>query len=126
MENVDLIRRQRLAAVVAICSQFVRSLFENEAVSSADEIYGELAGHEKWDALALFQHRLKSRGVDFLMPQAERLGIEAVCQYLSVKKRQILVSWIWTNSLGGRRHFGRNSNPSCENWSDCGGQFHCK
>lgn len=90
LENVDLIRRRHLAAVIAIRPRFVRPLFENEAVSSADEIYGELAGHEKWDALALFQRRLKSRGVDFLMPQAERLGIEAVHQYLSVKKRQIL------------------------------------
>ena len=90
LENVDLIRRQHLAAVIAIRPQFVRPLFENEAVSSADEIYGELAGHEKWDALVLFQRRLKRLGVDFLMPEADRLGVEAVNQYLTVKKRQIL------------------------------------
>ena len=90
LENVDLIRRQHLAAVIAIRPRLVRPLFGNEAVSSVDEIYGELAGHEKWDALVLFQRRLKSRGVDFLMPEADQLGIEVVNQYLSVKKRQIL------------------------------------
>ena len=55
-----------------------------------DEICGELAGHEKRNVLILFQRRLKSCGMDFLMPKADRLGVKTVRQYLSVKKRQIL------------------------------------
>lgn len=70
--------------------RFGRPLFENAAVSSVDEIYGELDGHEKRNALILFQRRLKSCGMDFLMPKADRLGVKTVRQYLSVKKRQIL------------------------------------
>lgn len=85
-----MIWRQHLAAVIAIRPRFVRPLFENVAVSSVDEICGEMAGHEKWNVLILFQRRLKSCGMDFLMPEADRLGVETVRQYLSVKKRQIL------------------------------------
>ena len=68
----------------------MRPLFSNDAVGSAQAIYGELAGHLRWHGLRELEKVLQRRGVRLSMLQSERLAVDLVSQYVNVKQRQAL------------------------------------
>lgn len=90
LENVDGLRRQHVILVVCLRPTSVRPLFQNEKLDSLEEIYQELAGHERWENLTAFQRQLKRRGIDLLFPEVDRLAFDVLNNYLSIKRRQLL------------------------------------
>ena len=90
VRNMDLLCRQHLVLVNLLQPPGVRPLFSNEAVGSAQEIYGELAGHLRWHGLRELEKVLQRRGVRLSMLQSERLAVDLVSQYVNVKQRQVL------------------------------------
>ncbi len=90
LENVDLIRSRHIMLVAGLRSRHWQPLFSNRNITSKDEIIEELAGHEQWESWALLKRQLRSRGVDLILAESDRLGFETVNQYMSIKKRQIL------------------------------------
>ncbi len=90
VRNVDLLRRHHLVLVNMLRPPGVAPLFSNSAIADVDEMYAELAGHLRWQALRETQKVLERRGVRFSLLADERLSAEMVSQYLNVKQRQLL------------------------------------
>ena len=90
VRNMDLLCRQHLVLVNLLQPPGVRPLFSNEAVGSAQELYGELAGHLRWHGLRELEKVLQRRGVRLSMLHSERLAVDLVSQYVNVKQRQVL------------------------------------
>ena len=61
-----------------------------EHIESADEVYQHLGGHLLWQNLRELGKVLQRRGIQFSLLKNERLSVELVSQYLSVKQRQLL------------------------------------
>ena len=87
---MNLLCRQHLVLVNMLQLPGVRPLFSNEQVSSTTELYGELAGHMRWQALRELEKVLQRRGVRLSLLQSERLAADLVSQYVGVKQRQAL------------------------------------
>lgn len=90
VRNTDLLCRQHLVVVNMLQPSGVRPIFSNEAVTSASDLYGELAGHLRWHGLRELEKVLQRRGVRLSLLQSERLAADLVSQYLNVKQRQLL------------------------------------
>ncbi len=90
VRNVDLLRRQHLVLVNMIQPGGVGALFSEPDVRTEDDIYQRLGGHLAWHNLRELEKVLQRRGVQFSMLRNERLTVELVAQYLSVKRRQAL------------------------------------
>lgn len=90
LRNMDLLCRQHLVLVNMLQPPGVQAIFSNEGVSNANELYGELAGHLRWQQLRELEKVLQRRGVRLSLLQSERLAVDLVSQYLNVKQRQIL------------------------------------
>jgi uncharacterized protein (DUF58 family) len=90
VRNVNLLCRQHLVLVNMLQPEGVRPVFSNEAVSSGNEIYSELAGHLRWQSLRELEKVLQRRGVTFSLLPSERLAVSLVSQYVNVKQRQAL------------------------------------
>jgi uncharacterized protein (DUF58 family) len=90
VRNMDLLCRQHLVLVNLLQPPGVQPLFSNETVGSAQEIYGELAGHLRWHGLRELEKVLQRRGVRLSLLHSERLAADLVTQYVNVKQRQVL------------------------------------
>lgn len=90
VRNIDLLCRQHLVLVNMIKPPGVDPLFSHEGVQTKDDLYDELRGHLQWQNLRELQKVLQRRGVDFSLVENERLSLELVSKYLSVKQRQAL------------------------------------
>jgi uncharacterized protein (DUF58 family) len=90
VRNMDLLCRQHLVLVNMLQPLGVRPVFSNGQVTTANELYGELAGHMRWHGLRELEKALQRRGVRLSLLQGERLAAESVSQYLNVKQRQVL------------------------------------
>ena len=90
VRNVDLICRQHLVLVNMLQPPGVRPIFSNESVTTAHELYGELAGHLRWHGLRELEKVLQRRGVILSLLQSERLAVDLVSKYVNVKQRQAL------------------------------------
>jgi uncharacterized protein (DUF58 family) len=90
VRNVDLISRQHLVLVNMMQPPGVRPLFSDPNVSSLDELYQQLGGHNLWHSLRELEKVLQRRGVTFSLLSHERLSAQLVTEYLSVKQRQLL------------------------------------
>lgn len=90
VRSMDLVCRQHLVLVNMLQPAGVRPLFTNGNVTSTADIYAELAGHMRWHALRELEKVLQRRGVRLSLLQSERLAVDLVSQYLSVKQRQAL------------------------------------
>jgi hypothetical protein len=67
-----------------------RPIFSEESVTTADELYGQLAGHLRWQQLRELEKVLQRRGVRLSLLPSEKLAVELVSQYVNVKQRQVL------------------------------------
>jgi uncharacterized protein (DUF58 family) len=90
VRNLDLVRRQHLVLVNMVQPPGVKPLFGNPAVAGIDDLYQELGGHLRWQKLRELQKFLQRRGVQFSLLNNERLSVDLVSQYLSIKQRQLL------------------------------------
>jgi uncharacterized protein (DUF58 family) len=90
LRNMNLICRQHLVLVNMLQPPGVRAIFSNDGVSNSNELYGELAGHLRWQQLRELEKVLQRRGVGLSLLQSERLAVDLVSQYLNVKQRQVL------------------------------------
>ena len=90
VRSTDLLSRQHLVLVNMLQPAGVQPLFTNENVSTMADIYAELAGHLRWQALRELEKILQRRGVRLSLLPSERLAVDLVSQYISVKQRQAL------------------------------------
>lgn len=87
---MDLLRNQHLLCVAMIRPPGIQPLFQNAAVKQVDDLYGELAGHMRWQNLRELERILRRRGVGFALTDAPNLTMEIIRQYMAVKQRQAL------------------------------------
>lgn len=90
LRGIDLIRRQHIVCVGMIRPPGARAMFQNTALSGVEPLYGELAGHLRWQNLREVERLLRRRGVGFALADAASLTLEMIRQYMSVKRRQVL------------------------------------
>ena len=90
VRNMDLLCRQHFVLVNMLQPPGVRPIFSNENVTTANDLYGELAGHLRWHGLRELEKILQRRGVRLSLLQSERLAVDLVSQYVNVKQRQVL------------------------------------
>jgi uncharacterized protein (DUF58 family) len=90
VRNMDLLCRQHLVLVNMLQPSGVRPIFSNENVTTANELYGELAGHMRWHGLRELEKVLQRRGMRLSLLQSERLAVDLVSQYVNVKQRQMI------------------------------------
>jgi uncharacterized protein (DUF58 family) len=90
VRNMDLLCRQHLVLVNQLQLPGVRPMFSNEKIDTAQEIYGELAGHLRWHGLRELEKVLQRRGVQLSLLHSEKLAVDLVSQYVNVKRRQAL------------------------------------
>ena len=90
-ENIPLISRQHLVLVNMVRPEKAHPLFSPRVEpASTGEIYENLGGHFQWSELGEIGRKLGHLGVELGLPDHEELCAEAVSQYLSVKKRQLI------------------------------------
>jgi uncharacterized protein (DUF58 family) len=90
VRSTDLLSRQHLVLVNMLQPSGVQPLFTNENVSTLADLYAELAGHMRWQALRELEKILQRRGVRLSLLPSARLAVDLVSQYISVKQRQAL------------------------------------
>jgi uncharacterized protein (DUF58 family) len=90
VRNMDLLCRQHLVLVNMLQPPGVQPVFSSENVSHATELYAELAGHLRWQQLRELEKVLQRRGVRLSLLKSERLAVDLVSQYVSVKQRQLI------------------------------------
>ncbi len=90
VRNMDLLCRQHLVLVNMLQPPGVRPIFSNDQVTTAHDLYGELAGHLRWHGLRELEKVLQRRGVRLALLPSERLAVDLVSQYVNVKQRQVL------------------------------------
>ena len=90
VRNMDLLCRQHLVLVNMLQPPGVRPIFSGDQVTTANELYGELAGHMRWHGLRELEKVLQRRGVRLSLLQSEKLAVDLVSQYVNVKQRQVL------------------------------------
>lgn len=61
-----------------------------ESGEGTKSIADEIAGHLRWQSLRQLQLALRTEGVEFSILDDEKLSLELVNQYLSVKQRQVI------------------------------------
>lgn len=90
-EALPLINRQHLVLVNMVRPAAAHPLFSTQSLpETSAEVYGALAGHFQWQELRETAKRLRHLGVELGIPDHEQLCAEAVSQYLSVKRRQLI------------------------------------
>jgi uncharacterized protein (DUF58 family) len=88
--TVELITRHHLVMVNMLRPAGARPIFSNENITSDEEIYRELSGHTLWHHLREIERTLARHGVHFGLLDRERLCVDLVSQYMTVKQRQLL------------------------------------
>ncbi|MGJ8639116.1 MAG: DUF58 domain-containing protein [Opitutaceae bacterium] len=86
-KHVGVLSAQHHVLVNSIRREGVQALYQEALDSSISE---QIAGHMRWDGLRNLQLKLRATGVDFLVLDDEKLSVDLVNQYLSVKQRQLL------------------------------------
>jgi len=90
VKNMEMLRRQHLVMVNMIQPTGVAAVFAGDSVAASDDLYQRLGGHLLWQNLRELEKVLQRRGVRFSLVPDERLSVELVSQYLSIKRRQLL------------------------------------
>jgi uncharacterized protein (DUF58 family) len=90
VRDMELICRQHVILVNMMQTAEIAPMFSGSPVTAVDDLYRHLGGHILWHNLRELQKKLQRRGVRFSLIENERLGVELITQYLSVKQRQLL------------------------------------
>lgn len=87
---MELLSRQHLILVNMLPPPNVKPLFRDEQVRTPAQVYDQLGGHLRWQALRELELKLSQHGVNFNLLENERMSAQLVTQYLNVKRRQVL------------------------------------
>lgn len=90
VKNMELINHQHLVLVNMLQPAAARPLFSNPVISSVDDLYHELGGHLLWHDLRELERVLHHRGIHFSLLDNEKMCVDLVSQYVTVKRRQLL------------------------------------
>lgn len=90
VHHIDLIRRRHLVLVNMLNPSGAKPLFSNPNVSSVDDLYRNLGAHLLWSDLRELEKVFQKRGVRFSLLDNEKMCMQLVSQYISVKQRQLL------------------------------------
>ncbi len=90
VRSLDLLCHQHLVLVNMLKPSGADPLFSGEPVQTVDDMYQRLGGHLQWNSLREVGKKLQRRGVQFSMLDNEKMTLQLVEQYLSVKQRQLL------------------------------------
>lgn len=89
--RVGMVASRHLVLVNSIRRPGVHPLYQSvKGEVAPSTIAGELSGHVRWEGLRRLQTSLRAEGVEFSLLDDEKLSVDLVNQYLSVKQRQIL------------------------------------
>lgn len=86
-KHVGVLSSQHYVLVNSIRREGVQALY---AEPSCNPISEQIAGHMRWGGLRQLQVKLRAAGVEFSVLDDEKLSVDLVNQYLSVKQRQLL------------------------------------
>lgn len=90
-QTVPMIARQHLVLVNMVRPPNAQPVFSaNDQPEHSDDLYRSLAGHLQWRELREIGRKLSHLGVELALPNYAELSVEAVTQYLNVKRRQVL------------------------------------
>ena len=89
-QSSDMVSRQHLLLVNMIQEAGIQPLFENDEVSSHQDMMRQLAGHMVWQGLKEVERELSVTGVTLTVSQEDGLTAEVLSQYMRVKQRQLL------------------------------------
>ncbi len=90
-QTVPMIARQHLVLVNMVRPPNAHPVFSaDDQPEHSDDIYRSLAGHLQWRELREIGRKLGHLGVELALPNYAELSVEAVTQYLNVKRRQVL------------------------------------
>lgn len=87
-KHVGLISRNHYVIVNSIRRPGVYPIFSDEY--DAPSIAQQISGHMRWDGLRRMRLGLDAMGVQFSVLNQEKLSVDVVNQYLSVKQRQVI------------------------------------
>jgi uncharacterized protein (DUF58 family) len=90
VRSADLLSSQHLLLVNMMKPPGADPLFSHAGVASVDDLYLHLGGHLQWQNLRELAKVLQRRGVQFSLLENEKLSVQLVSQYLSIKQRQLL------------------------------------
>jgi uncharacterized protein (DUF58 family) len=90
IRNAELICRQHVVIVSMIKQPGIAPLFSAPNADTTDRLYENLGRHIVWHNLKELGRNLQHKGVTFSLVEDERLSVDLVTQYLSVKARQAL------------------------------------
>jgi uncharacterized protein (DUF58 family) len=91
--QVSIASRRHLILAAMVRPAGARPLFEEElpaGATTADPIYGQLAGHMAWRRLFELTKDLKRKGVRLHLLESEKISGQLTALYLDVKRRQQL------------------------------------
>ncbi len=89
-QRIRMVAARHLVLVNSIRRPGVHPLYFGLSGEGERTIPEELSGHLRWEGLRKLQTELRAEGVDFALLDDEKLSIELVNQYLTVKQRQVL------------------------------------
>lgn len=87
--HVGMVAAHHYVIVNTIRREGVHPVYGQE-ITKDHSLSDEIAGHVKWEGLRQLQLKLRTEGVEFSILDDEKLSLEIVNQYLSVKQRQAL------------------------------------
>ncbi|MEI7733580.1 MAG: DUF58 domain-containing protein [Verrucomicrobiota bacterium] len=90
VRHAELLCRQHVVLVNMPKPADAAPMFSNPEAPDVDALYRRLGGHLQWHNLRELQKVLERRGVKFSLVDNDRLSVELVAQYLSVKQRQLI------------------------------------
>lgn len=90
MENVHILRRRHLLTVNMMKPAGADPLFYKSDVDSVEDIYDKLSGHLLWHRLRETGKVLHRNGVGFNLLENEKMCVQLVSSYLSIKQKQML------------------------------------
>ncbi len=90
IKQVDVIAKRHVILVETIKPAGVAPVFSSAAARSPEDIYAALSGHLEWENLYQTGQRLRQKGVDLAMEEADRLSPRLTRHYLDIKRNQLL------------------------------------
>ncbi|MHC1725490.1 MAG: DUF58 domain-containing protein [Syntrophobacteraceae bacterium] len=90
ISEMEAVSRRHLVVVNMIKPASARPIFDDPGVADTGDIYRHLGGHLLWANLRELEILLKHKGIGFFLIDHEKLCVEMVSHYISVKRRQIL------------------------------------
>jgi len=90
LKSLEALRRRHLVQAIMLRPPSARPLFSDDAVATADDVYGRLAGHFSWASLRELEQRFRRRGASLALADHETLCLQLISRYMAVKQRQLL------------------------------------